>query len=222
MSTKYIGYEADTPLPLVPKARQYVAVALLWLCSKERLNPWNDSPTYFPLKALPTVEFLAFVQKKIDDLQQKGCTHFEVYENAVHGYRKETDAEFSRRVAEVEEAAMKFRTGFVSNSSSSSFVLITTVEYWQQVKQTLHPYVVAVAEAIMSKPKKALGKNLITFSTWTNHGTSWIEYLDVDYEGVVPKDPQYDGDSEEDYAWDTALEALRQNPDEIFEHETES
>lgn len=83
---------------------------------------------------------------------------------------------------------MKLRTGFVSNSSSSSFVLITTEKNWDQAKQDLSAYQVAVGEALMSTPTEFLGQKVVKFSTWENHGGSWSDYLEVDVEPPDEKD----------------------------------
>jgi len=82
---------------------------------------------------------------------------------------------------------MKIRTGFVSNSSSSSFVLTTTKENWENVKKELEPFQIAVAEFIMKHDTFA-GIDVVTFSTWRNHSTDWakcaVEYNGFDYEGA--------------------------------------
>ena len=75
---------------------------------------------------------------------------------------------------------MKIRNGFVSNSSSSSFVLVTTTENWERVKKELHPFEVKVAESILGKERTFLGQEVVSFSTWCTEGGSWAEYAYID------------------------------------------
>jgi len=78
---------------------------------------------------------------------------------------------------------MKVRNGFVSNSSSSSFVITTTLENHKRALSKLSPYVAAVLEAMGGEEKKAFGVDLITFSTYMdNGGGGTFEGLDVEYE----------------------------------------
>ena len=105
---------------------------------------------------------------------------------------------------------MKQRNGFVSNSSSSSFILITTQENWDRAKAVMHPYAAAVAEALQGKPFEGLGQKLVKFTTWDNHGGSWGEYVDVAYEGPrFNVDPDADPDDDyDDYEEDDKYEAF--------------
>jgi hypothetical protein len=78
---------------------------------------------------------------------------------------------------------MKVRNGFVSNSSSSSFVITTTLENHKRALKKLSPYVIAVIEALGGEEKKAFGVDLITFSTYSdNGGGSTFDSLEVEYE----------------------------------------
>lgn len=47
---------------------------------------------------------------------------------------------------------MKLRLGFVSNSSSSSYVVVTTNEMHEEALRTLHPYIQAVVESVIREP----------------------------------------------------------------------
>jgi len=79
---------------------------------------------------------------------------------------------------------MKIRDGHVSNSSSSSYVLLTTKENYERALKEAHPYEAAVAEAI-AKEVKFLGKDLVQLSEWSSPGGSMWDYMDdeIDFDG---------------------------------------
>ena len=83
---------------------------------------------------------------------------------------------------------MKIRNGFVSNSSSSSFLLISTVENYEQVKAALTKFQQAVAEQ-MKTEVNVFGKDMVSFETWESHGASWAEDFYLEEEGVK-EDPE--------------------------------
>ena len=56
---------------------------------------------------------------------------------------------------------MKVRNGFVSNSSSSSFVCITTLENHQRAIQNVHPYTREVLKQVKFEEKDFLGHKVI-------------------------------------------------------------
>jgi hypothetical protein len=82
---------------------------------------------------------------------------------------------------------MKIRNGFVSNSSSSSFLLLTTVENYERAKANLTKFQLAVAEQ-MKTEAKVFGRDMVSFETWNNQGCNWTE--DFWVEGDLEEDPE--------------------------------
>ncbi len=98
---------------------------------------------------------------------------------------------------------MKIRSGFVSNSSSSSFVVVAPKAIVEEVLNTLRPYERAVAEHVRGGTKNFMGQEVNVFQGMTGNYDSW-EYA-FEYEG---------GDSDADdntfVAWTTFMEKLRE------------
>jgi hypothetical protein len=103
---------------------------------------------------------------------------------------------------------LKKRFGFVSNSSSSSFVLITTMANHKRALEALpeneRKFIESLFEgdeAVISTEKK-FGQDLVIFSKADVHGESSLDLGDYDIE--LPKvDVEVEGEIEEDsYKWD--------------------
>lgn len=78
---------------------------------------------------------------------------------------------------------MKIRNGFVSNSSSSSFVLIVRKDHFDAMISMMHPYIRTLAKAA-GTVTKVLGVDVVEFNGYDEHGESWLlEEFDVEYNG---------------------------------------
>jgi hypothetical protein len=106
---------------------------------------------------------------------------------------------------------MKIRTGFVSNSSSSSFVLVATKEAVEAVFQKTSIYVQAVANFVKTETK-FLGKEVCIFNGTIGDCSSWDNFNEDDY--PIPED--IDGTYE---AWEKFADFLKEETkgDMIYE-----
>lgn len=76
---------------------------------------------------------------------------------------------------------MKYRNGFVSNSSSSSFVIIANSEVFEQKLNQAGPLIRHVMEGWFNK--QILAGQSLTFA----HGCFSNEYEIEDFDGEIPK-----------------------------------
>lgn len=96
---------------------------------------------------------------------------------------------------------MKKRNGFVSNSSSSSFLLVTTQENWERVKPQLTPLQLVIAENFQRDNLEVLGRTMVTFSTYEDGGGALSVDQLVDNEDLPGID--YDEDDPHDVVFRT-------------------
>jgi len=81
---------------------------------------------------------------------------------------------------------MKIRTGFVSNSSSSSFVAVVPMKIHERVLERKHPYIRAVVEALGGK-KTVFGRECFVTSTYSSQNYNVWDSLFFDWEGEIPE-----------------------------------
>jgi hypothetical protein len=116
---------------------------------------------------------------------------------------------------------MKVRNGFVSNSSSSSFVLITTKENYDKVLEDATPLQKFLAGAAGFEKKTAFGKDCLLFSEAGSDDYSFYSELAID-EKLLPRSDY----GEDDYrksddiheAWVKFTQALCKNSNESFSY----
>lgn len=116
---------------------------------------------------------------------------------------------------------MKIRTCFVSNSSSSSFLILVKKALHEKLKKTLHPYVIAVMEAVGGEVKeKCFGNVVMAFcNNMDRSGEGSLEWISVDYEDDVPinEEGYNKGDKMSKWdAWEIYEEEVKKHPGEFF------
>ena len=112
---------------------------------------------------------------------------------------------------------MKVRNGLVSNSSTSSFILITTKEHYEKSMKDVHPYVKAVGEALKSV-SKFLDKEILVFATHMGRGgEGTLDWITIDYDDEKP-DTKY-GEMTPYDAFEIIEEELGTDKNYVFTHD---
>jgi len=78
---------------------------------------------------------------------------------------------------------MKIRNGFVSNSSTSSFVITTTKDNHEKIMEAIHPYERACIKALGFSYGNLMGTEIVSMGTLSTSGGCAWEYIDVEYDG---------------------------------------
>jgi len=102
---------------------------------------------------------------------------------------------------------MKIRTGFVSNSSSSSFVIVINKTDWDREYAALGDFEKAAVDFVCSygvkKEGKLNGNNIVMYG-YADGNASPFEYAKPEFEGKIPEKYNY---KEEGYInWSEAVE----------------
>jgi hypothetical protein len=93
---------------------------------------------------------------------------------------------------------MKIRIGFVSNSSSSSFVAIIDSKAYENAFKIAHPYTKAVITQLEPKKATVAGNELVIISTYIGQsGETPFETMEIDE--LPPGLDMLDGETYDDY-----------------------
>ena len=117
---------------------------------------------------------------------------------------------------------MKIRFGFVSNSSSSSYIIMTTLSNHERVMVELDPYTKAVIEAMLKDREvgtigeKFMGTDIVSFGVCRyNSGETTLDFLGgIDYEYDEENEDEDEPDTRD--AWDRYVSKISEKEDEVF------
>lgn len=129
---------------------------------------------------------------------------------------------------------MKLREGHVSNSSSSSFLLVVTEDVFKKALKEASPLVKSIVKYIEPEKGKVFGKKVVIITTQDCHGEGTIfgfvesgEFeievpkVEKDESEEYPNQERYDKREIADNAWNDFVAKLEKNKDDVFSH-TES
>jgi hypothetical protein len=129
---------------------------------------------------------------------------------------------------------MKIREGHVSNSSSSSFLLVVTEDVFKKALKEASPLVKDIVKYLEPEKRRVFGKKVVIITTQDCHGEgtifNMIQNGDVkvdvpkkedDESGEYADDADYIKREIADNAWNDFVAKLEKNKDDVFTH-TES
>lgn len=109
---------------------------------------------------------------------------------------------------------MKIRNGFVSNSSSSSFVVVVSKKDADEVINEMNAYEQAVINFI-KKNQKFMGKEVSVFTCMSGNMDSWEYCFDSDKEaekaGIDPDEAPFPVE-----VWDDFVDKLKEKTTDII------
>ena len=83
---------------------------------------------------------------------------------------------------------MKIRSGFVSNSSSSSFVIVVLKEAHENALKQMTPYQSDVIGQLIYKEGKFLGNDIVALGELSTHDSGTLYYIDTNNDLLSPED----------------------------------
>jgi len=107
---------------------------------------------------------------------------------------------------------MKLRSGFVSNSSTSSFVLVTSVENHERILQQCTEYEKDVIKAMtMTREHKLFGRDIVFMEEYSSSSWWTLAELPFNEKWEEFEDENPHARSE---AWDKYISLIGESPDE--------